>query len=244
MLAPPGARPLSPRTRVDETFGHGEHTSPGRRGPSASRPVGGKAQMFDPIVALTTFAVIFPAELPDKSLLASLVLGVRYQALPVWLGAAAAFALHVAIAVLAGELLTLLPDTVVTAVVTALFALGALVLLAGGKSEDDERVGDRAEPGAGRARGVVPVALTSFSMVFVGEWGDITQLATANLAARYHDPLSVGIGAVLALWAVAGLAILAGRRLLRRVPMRWVRRFAGAVLAVLAAISLAELLAG
>jgi putative Ca2+/H+ antiporter (TMEM165/GDT1 family) len=83
---------------------------------------------------------------------------------------------------------------------------------------------------------------TSFGVVFVGEWGDITQLATANLAARYQDPLSVGLGAGLALISVAGLVLVAGNRLLSRVPIDLVRRGAGILLAILAVISLIQLL--
>ena len=80
--------------------------------------------MFSIATALLTFAVIFPAELPDKSLMASLVLGTRYRSLPVWLGATSAFTVHVVIAVAAGGLLRLLPSTVVEVVVTVLFAVG------------------------------------------------------------------------------------------------------------------------
>jgi putative Ca2+/H+ antiporter (TMEM165/GDT1 family) len=58
-------------------------------------------------LVLTTFAVILPAELPDKSMLASLVLGTRYRPLPVFLGVAAAFAVHVCVAVAIGGVLAL-----------------------------------------------------------------------------------------------------------------------------------------
>jgi putative Ca2+/H+ antiporter (TMEM165/GDT1 family) len=86
----------------------------------------------------------------------------------------------------------------------------------------------------------VRVALASFGVVFLGEWGDITQITTANLAARYRDPVSVGVGAVLALWSVAALALTLGRGLLKRIPTRLVRRLTGVVLAVLAVLSLVE----
>jgi putative Ca2+/H+ antiporter (TMEM165/GDT1 family) len=186
--------------------------------------------------ALLTFAVIFPAELPDKSLMASLVLGTRYRSLPVWLGASAAFAVHVVIAVVAGGLLRLLPPTVVEVVVTVLFAVGAGVLLLGREEDAEAAEAPRGPTSFPR------VFWTAFGVVFVGEWGDITQLATANLAARYDDPLSVGLGAVLALTAAAGVVLLAGDRLLRRVPLVWVRRGAGVLLAVLAVLSLVQLL--
>lgn len=186
---------------------------------------------------LLTFVVIFPAELPDKSMLASLVLGTRYRTLPVWLGVSAAFLVHVVIAVAAGGLLSLLPDTVVGVVVTVLFALGAVILLRGG-GDDPEADVETAATTMSSTR----MFWTSFGVVFVGEWGDITQLATANLAARYQDPLSVGVGAGLALISVAGLVLVAGNRLLSRVPIDLVRRGAGILLAILALVSLVQLL--
>jgi putative Ca2+/H+ antiporter (TMEM165/GDT1 family) len=192
--------------------------------------------LFSVTIALLTFVVIFPAELPDKSLLASLVLGTRFRTLPVWLGASAAFVVHVVIAVAAGGLLRLLPSTVVDIVVTVLFALGAALLLFG--HEDDADEVDAPTETATSAR----MFWTSFGVVFIGEWGDITQLATANLAARYDDPLSVGLGAGLALISVAGLVLLAGNRLLRRVPLPLVRRGAGLLLAALALLTLVQLL--
>jgi putative Ca2+/H+ antiporter (TMEM165/GDT1 family) len=86
--------------------------------------------------------------------------------------------------------------------------------------------------GAARA-GFWKVAARSFAVLFVAEFGDLTQLATANLAARYHNPLSAGVGAVLGLWAVGALAITGGRQLLRVVPFYWITRTAAAVMIVL-----------
>jgi Ca2+/H+ antiporter, TMEM165/GDT1 family len=194
----------------------------------------------DLAVVLTTFVVIFPAELPDKSMFASLVLGTRFRPLPVFCGVAAAFAVHVVIAVAIGAVFGLLPERLVLFVVAALFAGGSALLLFG-KEEDDD-------PEAAEATRVVSdqhpvrVALASFGVVFLGEWGDITQITTANLAARYGDPLSVGVGALLALWSVAALALTVGRGLLQRVPTRLVRRLTGVVLAVLAVVTLVEAL--
>jgi putative Ca2+/H+ antiporter (TMEM165/GDT1 family) len=193
----------------------------------------------DLAVVLTTFVVIFPAELPDKSMFASLVLGTRFRPLPVFCGVAAAFAVHVVIAVAIGGVFALLPERLVLFVAAALFAGGSALLLFG-KADDD--------PDAAEATRVVSdqhparVALASFGIVFLGEWGDITQIVTANLAARYRDPLSVGVGALLALWSVAALALTAGRGLVQRVPTRLVRRLTGVVLAVLAVVTLAEAL--
>jgi putative Ca2+/H+ antiporter (TMEM165/GDT1 family) len=194
----------------------------------------------------TVFAVIFIAELPDKSLFASLVLGTRYKALWVWAGVSLAFIVHVVIAVAAGGILTLLPRTAVETVVAVLFALGAYLMLrpeavADNEDEDDAEAAALKER-AGAGAGPWKVIATSFAVVFVGEWGDITQIATANLAAKYHDPLSVGLGAALGLIAVAGVAIKAGSTLLARVSIVLVRRVAGTILALFAVATLVQLL--
>jgi Ca2+/H+ antiporter, TMEM165/GDT1 family len=185
---------------------------------------------------LTTFAVVLPAELPDKSLFASLVLGTRYRPLPVFAGVAAAFAVHVTVAVAVGAAFSLLPERLVLLVVAALFAGGAGVLLLGRGEAPDASAPAAARLGQAPLR----VALTAFGVVFLGEWGDITQVTTANLAARYGDPLSVGIGALLALWTAAALALTVGRGLVQRLPARLLRRLTGVVLAVLAVLTLVE----
>ena len=191
----------------------------------------------DLAVVVTTFVVIFPAELPDKSLVASLVLGTRFRPLPVFCGVAAAFAVHVLIAVSIGGVFALLPERLVLFVVSALFAGGSALLLLGREEKDEGEV-EAARAVADRRP--VRVALASFGVVFLGEWGDITQITTANLAARYRDPVSVGVGAALALWSVTALALTVGRGLIQRVPTRLIRRLTGVVLAVLAVVTLVE----
>lgn len=184
-------------------------------------------------VAATVFGLVFAAELPDKTALASLVLGSRYRPVFVFAGVAAAFALHAALAVAAGSLLALLPHRVVEAVVAVLFIAGAVLLLRGRLEHEDENLSVRRQAGFWR------VAATSFAVVLVAEFGDLTQILTAGLAARYHDPIAVGIGAVLALWSVAALAVAGGRALLRVMPLTWISRLAAVAMLVLAGISLA-----
>jgi putative Ca2+/H+ antiporter (TMEM165/GDT1 family) len=192
----------------------------------------------DLVTVATVFAVIFLAELPDKSLFASLVLSTRYRAIWVWIGVSAAFIVHVTIAVTAGHFLTLLPHRVVEAVVATLFTIGAVILLLPERaSAEDEPVVTTAA-----VRSVPAVILTSFVVVFIGEWGDLTQIATANLAAKYDDPISVGVGAALGLVTVAGIATAAGSNLLRVVPVQVVRRIAGLILAGFAVFTIVELL--
>ena len=190
-------------------------------------------------IAATVFAVIFTAELPDKTALASLVLGSRYRPTWVFTGVAVAFAVHVALAIAAGSLLGLLPHRPLEIIVAVLFAIGAVVLLRG-RHEDDN---DEHVELHGREPGFWRVAGMSFMIILVAEFGDLTQIATATLAARYHDPASVATGAVLALWAVGGLAIVGGRGLLKLIPLVWISRIAAAIMLVLAGVSLAAALA-
>ncbi len=177
------------------------------------------------VLLATVFAVTFVAELPDKSLFASLVLGTRYRPGYVWLGVAAAFGVHVVLAVTAGGLLTLAPRSVVQAISAVLFLGGAVWMLRSGSEDENE-----AEPGPDASHGtpapelsMARVFATSFTVIFIGEWGDLTQITTANFVARYDNPVLVGIGAMLALWLASGLAVYGGAKLLARVPVRWVK---------------------
>jgi len=145
-------------------------------------------------IALGTVAVV---ELPDNSGLASLVLGTRYRPLGVFAGTAAAFAVHAALAVTAGSLLALAPHKIVQIVVAAVFLAGAVLVLRADNDDDDE---DEARLKAD-ATGFWPVAATSFGVILLAELGDPSDITMANLAARYHDPVAVGIGSVLALWS-------------------------------------------
>ncbi|MFB6809471.1 TMEM165/GDT1 family protein [Streptomyces sp. NPDC056387] len=192
---------------------------------------------FSITVTAIAFGVVFLAELPDKTALAGLMLGTRYRASYVFAGVAAAFAVHVALAIAAGSVLTLLPHRLVQAVVGILFLAGAAMLLLK-KSDDDEEVKAPADQSFWKVSGA------GFMLILVAEFGDLTQIMTANLAARYDNPVSVGIGAVLALWAVAGIGILGGKTLMKYVPLRLITKVAAGVMAALATFSLYEALAG
>ncbi|MFH8405874.1 TMEM165/GDT1 family protein [Streptomyces sp. NPDC018019] len=193
--------------------------------------------MFSFTVAAVVFGVVFLAELPDKTALAGLVLGTRYRASYVFAGVAAAFAVHVALAIAAGSVLSLLPHRLVQAVVGVLFLAGAAILLFK-KDEDEEEVRKPADQSFWKVSGA------GFMMILVAEFGDLTQIMTANLAARYDDPVSVGAGAVLALWAVAGLGILGGRTLMKYVPLALITKVAAAVMLLMAGFSLYEAVTG
>lgn len=198
------------------------------------------------VIALTAFALILPVELPDKTFVATLVLATRYRPLPVWLGVVAAFAVQCVIAVTAGTLLTLLPRRPVEIAAALLFALGAVLLVRSARRADtDEAAQEREyEEKAGTARTGWRAALTSFVVLFTAEWADLSQLLTAGLAARYHAPVAVFIGAWAALVVVSGAAVLLGRALLKRVPLSIVRYVAATVCATLAVITTVGIVIG
>jgi Ca2+/H+ antiporter, TMEM165/GDT1 family len=191
----------------------------------------------DPVVIATVFAVIIAAELPDKTALASLVLGSRYRPSHVFAGVAGAFAVHVTLAVACGGLIGLLPQRPLKLAAATLFLAGSVLMLRG-RGDDSPQDADL----RGRQPGFWRVASTSFGVILVAEFGDLTQVVTATLAASDHDPLSVGVGALAALLAVAALAIGGGRALLRVIPMTWITRCAAAAMLVLAGFSLAAAL--
>lgn len=186
---------------------------------------------MDFAVIAAVFPIIFIGELPDKSMFASLVMATRGRPFAVWVGAASAFFIHVIIAVTIGvAIFNLLPKRALDLVIAAIFGVSAY--LAFEAARPTPHVEPVETPDTSR------VIATAFGVIFLAEWGDLTQVLTANLSARYHAPLSVAIGATLALWAVCGLAVIGGHGVLSRLPMRPLRLVTGVVLSVLAVVSL------
>ena len=199
---------------------------------------------MDLALAATVFVTIFVVELPDKTFIATLVLATRYRALPVWLGVAGAFLVQCLVAVTAGGLLSLLPPVVVVSAAAVLFAAGAIVLWRGARTADEDEAAEE-EAMRERTRHDLQgwrVAATSFGVLFLAEWGDLSQLLTISFVTRYHDHVSVFLGAWAALLTVSGLAVLAGRVLLRHMKLSLLHYIGGAVCAVLAAITLVEVI--
>ena len=186
--------------------------------------------------AAATFLAVLPAELPDKTILATLILSSRYRPAYVFTGAAAGFLVQVVIGVAAGGALSLLPRRPVEGAAAAAFAVGAVFLW----RHKEEKNPDADDEGGqdGLRDGFWPVFGTSFAVVFLAEFGDLTQFLTVSLAARFHDPIAVGVGATLALWTAAALAVLVGWRLLKLIPMHWLTRGAAVIMLILAATSL------
>lgn len=168
-------------------------------------------------------------------MIAALVLGTRYRPVPVYLGVASAFLVHVGIAVVAGSLLAHLPKQPLEIIVGLLFLTGAVLILREHGGEDEAKhLATRTHDDASFWR----MAATGFIVIFIPEFGDLTQIATANLVAKFHDPLSVGIGALLALWTAGAIGIWGGRTLLRLIPVQLFARLAALLLAALGAGSL------
>lgn len=196
--------------------------------------------------AVTAFLVVAPVELPDKTFVATLVLSTRYRPLPVWLGVVAAFAVQCLLAVLAGSLLAQLPDRLVRGIAATLFLVGAVILARGARTADAaeaEQEHEYAEKVKGSKHGW-RAAAASLVVLFTAEWGDLSQVLTANLVATGAPPTGVFAGAWAALATVSGAAVLLGRWLLRRVRLSLVRYLAAGVCLVLAVATLIDIFRG
>jgi putative Ca2+/H+ antiporter (TMEM165/GDT1 family) len=182
-------------------------------------------------IFFSVFGVIFVAELPDKTALAALVLATRHKALPVFLGTALALTVQSVVAVAAGGLLSMLPPRPVHIGAGLLFLVSAVVMWRRrADDEGDETDGKhRGPPTFWRSFGTV------FSVVFIAEWGDLTQLGTAALAARYKSPIAVFTGATVALWCVAALAVFVGNRAGKLLDPDVTKRVAAVIFALLGA---------
>jgi putative Ca2+/H+ antiporter (TMEM165/GDT1 family) len=184
-------------------------------------------------IVLAVFPVIFIGELPDKTMMASLVMATRGKPLFVWCGAAAAFLVHVVIATTIGvALFRVLPTPVLDVVVAAMFVAGGVYALVEGAKDEEVLIE--------RETASHTVVTTAFVVIFIAEWGDLTQILTANLAAHYHSGVSVAVGSVLALWTVAALAVLGGQGLLRFVNISTIRKITAVVLFVFAGVAVFE----
>jgi putative Ca2+/H+ antiporter (TMEM165/GDT1 family) len=190
-------------------------------------------------VILTAFILVVPVELPDKTFVATLVLATRYRPLLVWIGVGLAFGVQTLVAVTLGRVIAELPHRPVTAVAAALFLVGGIVLLAGARKADDEEAEQEREFEGKAKAGITGLrAVTaSFLVLFVAEWGDLSQLLTAGLVVRGGHPVSVFVGAWLGLLLVSGVGAVAGRWLLGRMRLSTIRRVGGGLCIVLAVLT-------
>jgi putative Ca2+/H+ antiporter (TMEM165/GDT1 family) len=201
---------------------------------------------MDLVVMAITFGAIFVVELPDKTFIAALVLSTRYRPLAVWIGVGLAFGVQTLVAVTAGALATLLPDVLIKSIAIAIFLIGAVLLFRtapGADAEEQEQEQEYASR-ATEPKTFLRATVASFLVLFAAEWGDLSQLLTISLVAQYHDHVSVFIGAWSALLVVSGLAVLAGRVLLRYMRLSVLHYIGAAVCLVLAVVTLVEVLTG
>jgi putative Ca2+/H+ antiporter (TMEM165/GDT1 family) len=189
------------------------------------------------------FAAIFVVELPDKTFIAALVLSTRYRPLAVWIGVGLAFGVQCLVAVTVGAVATLLPEALVKAVTLVIFLVGAVVLIrtapgadAAEKEQEEEYEARAAEP-----KTFFKAAVASFLVLFAAEWGDLSQLLTISFVTRFNDHIDVFLGAWAALLTVSGLAVLAGRVLLRYMRLSLLHYIGATVCLVLAVVTLVEI---
>ena len=157
------------------------------------------------VTASTTLGLVALAELGDKTQLVCMILATRHPPAPVLLGAVAAFAVLNLLAVLFGAAAAAwLPEWLIAAAVAILFAVFGMRAL---READAETV--EVQENAGRS-----VFLSAFTLIFLAELGDKTQLAVAGLAGT-QAALPVWVGGTLALTLTSALGVLAGQTVLR-----------------------------
>lgn len=185
---------------------------------------------------LTAFGVVFLAELPDKTMFATLLLAARYpRRTAVWGGVTAAYSLHVVAAAVLGGVVAQLPAQPIQYVVAAMFVLAGTYLMWTSRRPVSRDTHEVATRDASSWRSIFAV---SFATIGVAEFADITQIATASLAATRDSVIAVAVGAALALACVSGIATLVGRGLVQRVRFHLVQRMAGVLFVVIGIVTL------
>jgi putative Ca2+/H+ antiporter (TMEM165/GDT1 family) len=200
----------------------------------------------DLAVIAIAFGAIFLVELPDKTFVAALVLSTRYRPWAVWVGVGLAFFVQTLIACTVGGLVTLLPHKLVEVVAGLIFLVGALLLLREAPKADAEEAATEEEFAAKASSPKAGLAAVgaSFLVLFAAEWGDLSQLLTISLVGRYHNAVSVFVGAWTALLVVSGLAVVAGRFLLRYLRLSTIHYVGAAVCFLLAGLTAYQVIAG
>lgn len=188
---------------------------------------------------LGIFVVMFLLELPDKTMIATIVMSTRARPWSIVTGASAGFVVQMGIAVAAGGLLTLLPSHVKNLIVALLFLGGAGYLLFS-REEAAEEKGEHEAQSEHPATRFKEIA-TAFSVIFIAEFGDLTQIQAANFTLKTHQPLEVFVAGSLALILISFLGAFGGKFLQRVVPIKWIRLGGGLVFAVLGVYTLIRL---
>ncbi len=181
--------------------------------------------------AATSFALILAAEMGDKSQLVCMALASKHRPVPVVLGALAAFALLNGLAVGFGNVIAnWLPDYVIAATVAVLFVVFGIQALRAPIEDPHEELKEKSGHG---------IFFTTFILITVAEFGDKTQLAVVALSST-SSPIGVWIGATLALGATSALGVLAGRKLLQKIPLELLHKIGGTLFLMLSGVAAAK----
>jgi len=174
--------------------------------------------------AATSFALIAAAEIGDKSQLVCMTLASRHRAMPVLLGAIAAFAFLNTLAVMFGiAIASWLPAYIVATIVAILFAAFGIHSLRVEMEDENEEIKEK----SGHS-----IFFTTFLLITVAEFGDKTQLAVVGLSST-AAPIAVWLGSTVALASTSALGILAGRTILQKVPLVSLHRISGTIFLML-----------
>jgi putative Ca2+/H+ antiporter (TMEM165/GDT1 family) len=186
---------------------------------------------LDPRLLASTFGIIFVAELPDKTAFATVMLGSGRRPFATFVGVAAAFLIQTIVAVACGRVLGLLPHEIVRWVAGTMF-LAFSVLMLKRRAEEIQSGGHAQDPAARPP--FWSAAMKAFLVIFIAEWGDLTQLATAALVAKNPGAITtVFVGSLAALWVVTAIAIAIGHQLQRRISARLLQRLAAVAFAII-----------
>jgi putative Ca2+/H+ antiporter (TMEM165/GDT1 family) len=181
---------------------------------------------------LLSAALIFVAELGDKSQLMALAFATRYRFWPTMLGITLATLLvhagSVAIGRIAAAALPVGPINIVAGLAYLAFAVWTI-------RGDELGSGDEARAQR-EGRWAVLAIFTAF---FLAELGDKTMLATVTLATT-NEPIGTWLGSTVGMVAADALAVGAGALLASRLSGRWVKMFAAASFVVFGALLIIE----
>ncbi|HZQ02010.1 MAG TPA: TMEM165/GDT1 family protein [Reyranella sp.] len=169
------------------------------------------------------------AEIGDKTQLLAIILATRYrQPVPIILGIlVATLANHLLAAWLGSAVANWAGPDIMRWVLGALFLAMAAWCLIPDKADD----GIKAMSGAG-------AFLATTVAFFLVEIGDKTQIATAALAARFHDLLPVTAGTTTGMLIADAPAVIFGDAISRRVSLKLMRACSAAAFAILGLLAL------
>lgn len=179
---------------------------------------------FNLTLFLSTFALIFVAELPDKTAIAALVMATRNNPWAVFIGSASAFVIQSMVAVLFGSLFGLLPPHIIHIASGLLFLVFAVMMWT--RHQDEKSESRKKSLNFGR------IVWTSFLVIFIAEWGDLTQLASATLVAKTHEAFTVFLASTLALWSTTAIAIAIGHHAKKLINPLLLQKIAAAAFAI------------